>query len=222
MIPGPVEVMDDILEVYNGQPVAHYGPEWARFYLETAQNISNLLGSTGRTYLMPGSGSLGLDALVGTFCYGKKCLVLQNGIFGERLFNIASMYSSEVDLLKFPLNTTVDAGDVKRALKKKHYDAVFMTHVETSTGILNPAREVGLAVYEQGLMFFLDAVSSAGVEEINMDQWGISAAATASQKGLKCPPGLGIVTVSENLLKSLKKINKSGWYSNLGVCNDYY
>jgi len=222
MIPGPVEVMDDILEVYNGQPVAHYGTEWASFYIQTAQNVSELFGSKGRTYLMPGSGSLGLDSLSGTFCSGKRCLVLHNGMFGERLFNIASMYGSDIDVLKFPLNKPVDADDVRRTLKKRRYDAVFMTHVETSTGILNPAQEVCLVVFEQGLMFFLDAVSSAGVEEIKMDGWGISAVATASQKGLECPPGLGIVTVSENLLKSLRNIQKTGWYSNLGVWNDYY
>lgn len=222
MIPGPVEIPDDILQAAGTQPVAHYGPEWTDFYLKTAASVSRLLGTKGRTFIIPGSGSVGLDAVATSFCTDKRCLVLNNGQFGGRLYDIVSRHTADADLLKFPLNTPIDTSVLKKRLAKKRYDAVFMTHVETSTGILNPVEEVSRLVKENGAIFLLDAISSAGIEKLEMDGWSVDAVITASQKGLECPPGLALVTVQEELLKGLKTASIPSWYTNLGVWCEYY
>jgi len=222
MIPGPVEISEDILEAFQGQPVAHYGPEWAELYLETAENFSGIIGSDGRTFLIPGSGSLGLDTAAATFCRSRKCLVLQNGMFGERLYSIVSTHTSDVKTLQFPLNAPIDPSTVKKTLESEKYDILLMTQVETSTGVLNPVEDIGKITGELDIMFILDAISSAGIEELKMDQWGIDIVITASQKGLECPPGLGIVTVKTPLLDDLKKNPASTWYTDLRVWCEYY
>lgn len=222
MIPGPIEIPDDILESVSAQPVAHYGPEWTEFYLQTAESVSRLLGTRGRTFIMPGSGSLGLDAVASSFCNGRRCLILHNGQFGGRLFDIVSRYTADADLLTFPLNTPIDPAMLEERLTRRRYDAVFMTHVETSTGVLNPVEEACALVKKHGSLFMLDAISSAGIEKLEMDGWSVDVVVTASQKGLECPPGLALVTVREELLGSLQAASIPSWYTNLGVWCEYY
>ena len=96
MIPGPVQIAPDILEAFNGQTAAHYGPEWTEIYLSTEKMFSKLVNSDGRTFLMPGSGSLGLDTVATTFCRGKKCLILNNGMFGNRLYEIVGRQAGAI------------------------------------------------------------------------------------------------------------------------------
>lgn len=222
MIPGPVEISDDVLEAFQGHPVAHYGPEWTEVYLETAKGVSRTLGSKGRTFLMPGSGSVGLDTAAATFCASKRCLVLNGGMFGQRLYNIVSAHASDVKDLNFPLNTSVDPDAVENALKDEKYDIVLMTQVETSTGILNPVEKIAKIVKKHGALFVLDSISSAVIEKLEMDNWGIDVNVTASQKGFECPAGLGIVTVKQVLLDALKDSPAKTWYTDLRVWCDYY
>jgi aspartate aminotransferase-like enzyme len=222
MIPGPVEIPEDILEHISAQPVAHYGPEWARFYLETAESVSRLLSTKGRTFIMPGSGSLGLDTVGASFCREKRCLVLHNGQFGQRLYDIISKYTSHLHVLTFPLQAPVDPDVLKRSLQRERYDVILMTHVETSTGILNPAEEVGKIAQDHGLLLILDAISSVGIERLEMDDWSIGVTVTASQKGLECPPGLALVTVQSDLMERAGETAPNSWYTNLATWIEYY
>jgi aspartate aminotransferase-like enzyme len=222
MIPGPVEISDEILDAYQGQPVAHYGPEWTKEYLDIIKRVSKILGSKGMTFLMPGSGSVCLDTAANTFCTSKSCLVINNGMFGDRLYNIVSTHTKEVDILKFPLNEPADPDLVKRTLKEKKYDAVFMTHVETSTSVLNPVEEIAKIVKDHGALFILDAISGAVIEKLEMDKWGIDITVTACQKGFECPSGLGIITVRSDLLDGLGDTPATTWYTDLRVWCDFY
>jgi aspartate aminotransferase-like enzyme len=222
MIPGPVEIPDEIFEASQGQPVAHYGPEWTKQYLDTAAAFSRIIGSSGMTFIMPGSGSLGLDTVGATFCSGKRCLVLHNGMFGERLRQIASRHAEEVQVLEFDLHGPVDPARVKEAVHRRNYDAVLMTHVETSTGILNPVYEVGEVLRGQDGLFILDAISSAGVEKLEMDAWSVDVTVTASQKGLECPAGLALVTAGKDHLERRRGETCRTWYTNLLTWLEYH
>jgi len=222
MIPGPVEVPDEILSAYWEHPVAHYGPDWTKRYLDTSDRMSDILGCRGKSFLMPGSGSLGNDAAAAAFSSGRKCLVIDNGMFGQRLCDIVSRYTRDVEILRFPLGSPADPDAIRKAVKKTGARSVFMTHVETSTGVINPVQEVGQALKDTETLFLLDAVSSAGIEPLEMDSWGIQVAVTASQKGLECPAGLGIVTVSEELLPLLDHMRGHSWYADLGLWWEFY
>lgn len=222
MIPGPVQIAPDILEVFNGQTAAHYGPEWTEIYLSTEKMFSKLVGSDGRTFLMPGSGSLGLDTVATTFCRGKKCLILNNGMFGNRLYEIVGRQAGTIKDLQFPLNRPVDPGKIREELSKNSYDILFVPHAETSTGILNPIQEIAAAAGEYGVKFFVDAVASAGIEKIDMCNWGIDVVVTGSQKGMEAPPGLGIVTITQKMLDYLDTLPENGWYTSLKLWCEYY
>lgn len=124
---------------------------------------------------MAGPGTAGLDAAMGSLLRtGEKVLILSNGFFGSRLVSIARSYGLEVLLLEFPAGQPVDP-DVVRARLDAERDlrAVAMVHHETSTGVLNPLREVTALAHEWGLPIIVDAIASVGGVPIPVDEWGL-------------------------------------------------
>ena len=169
------------------------------------QKLSGILGSkTPWSFLMPGSGATALEATAATFCNSRNCLIINNGFFGDRLYIVASRYSQNVDQVLFETGQIIDLETIENQLKKKQYDLIWMVHVDTSIGVLNPIKEVASLAKKYNCEFFIDAVASSAMEEIRMDEWGIDGIANASQKGFSCPPGLGMVTLSEKLVKNMK------------------
>ena len=224
MIPGPVESPDEIIEAYNGQTVAHYGKDFRDLYLNTTERLSRILRSKDQwSFLIPGSGTSGLETIGATFCNSRKVLIINNGHFGDRLFDVSSKYASIVDQVLFKSGEIIDLEIVENQLKKKKYDLVWMVHVDTSVGILNPLKEAAALAKKYDCEFFTDAIASAPAEEIKMDEWGIDGIVTASQKAFACPAGLGMVTLNEKLVKNIKSYPASkSWYSDLKVWVDYY
>jgi aspartate aminotransferase-like enzyme len=222
MIPGPVEISEDVLAAYNGQTVAHYGADWAKLYLDTEQRVCRLFGCDGRSFLMPGSGSLGLDTMATTFCADKKCLVLGNGMFGDRLKSVVETHTGDLEFIRFPLDQPVDVETVEKKIKAEKFDVVCTVQVETSTGLLNPVQELARVVKQEGCLFVVDAISSAAIELLDMDGWGIDVIVTASQKGFETPPGLGIVAVRKHLINHIENKQAKSWYTDLRIWCDYY
>ncbi len=222
MIPGPVETPDEITEAFNGQTIAHYGKEFRDLYIDTIQGLSRVMGSKGWSFLLPGSGSTALEAIGANFCNSKKCLILNNGHFGDRIHDIASRYTSRVEQLIFEKGKSYDLGVVEGYLKAGKYDLVWMVHVDTSIGILNPLREVAEICNKYNTKIFVDAIASSGVEQIKMDEWGIDGIANATQKGFSCPAGFGLLTLGEDLIGQIDPSKSDTWCLNLGVWVEYY
>jgi alanine-glyoxylate transaminase/serine-glyoxylate transaminase/serine-pyruvate transaminase len=222
MIPGPVEVAPEVLAAMAEPLEAHYGKEWTAFYKETTGLLQKIFLTTGDIFLLPGSGSAGLDAVFGSALFPDgKVLIPQNGFFGERLEEIARSYTPDVHTVKFPLGQSIDLAAVESNIKGGNFDAVACVHCETSTGVLNPIQELGGLCRSYGVMFIVDAVSSLGVEPLEMDAWGIDLCVSASQKGLESPPGLTLVAVGAKGWEKVEQVNSPGWYLNLKVWKEY-
>jgi len=223
MIPGPVESPDEVIDAFNGQTIAHYGDEFRNLYIETADRLSGILGSKGLSFLMPGSGTTALEGIGATFCNSKNCLIINNGSFGDRIYAISTRYSANTDQVFFKRGEPFDLEKIESQIKSKKYDLLWMVHVDTSVGILNPIKEVATIAKEQGCLVFVDAIASSGIEELYMDKWHIDGVASASQKGFECPAGLGMVTLSEELVKDLGNLPPSkSWYSDLRTWFEFY
>ena len=222
MIPGPVEVSPEVLEEMSRPLVAHYGGEWTAFYNETLELLRQVFGTCGEIVLFPGSGSAGLDASFGSTLFPDgKVLIVQNGFFGERLEEIARTYTASVRTVKFPLGRPVELALIEDELKQGAFDLVAAVHCETSTGILNPIKEIGELCKQYDTLFMVDAVSSLAIEPLAMDKWGIAICVSASQKGLESPPGLGIIAVGAKGWKRIEQVCSPGWYLNLKVWREY-
>ena len=219
MIPGPVEVPDDVLAEMSRPVVAHYGAEWVKIYNETEDCLKTVFRTKNDLFLIVGSGSAALDAGVNSILErGEQAILGINGFFGERLREIALSYGVSVIPVEAAWGEPITPEMVEEAVKKNpQAKAVIMVHNETSTGVVNPIEEIGEIAVPHGLVLIVDAVTSAGGMQFDMDGWGVDIAVTASQKCLGAPPGLAVVAVSPKAWKTMEQRANPpwGWYLNL-------
>jgi alanine-glyoxylate transaminase / serine-glyoxylate transaminase / serine-pyruvate transaminase len=224
MIPGPVEVSPTVLGKLAEPVHAHYGAEWTAIHNETLGLVRQVMGtSSNKVFLMPGSGNSGNEAgLGGMLREGEKAIVGMSGMFGNRLAEIARSYGAEVIDVKADPGTPLYADAFAQALKR-HPDAslVAVVHLETSTGVLNPVRNIAEVCHAAGVPILIDAVSSLAGTELPVDEWGIDVCASATQKCLSTPPGLAVVSVAEKAWPRIERPGTRGWYYNLNVWQHY-
>ena len=225
LIPGPVDLDDEVLDALGSPPTPHYGPAWVSLYNETLEGLRLIFGTTGDIYPLVGSGSAGLDAAIGScLASGSRLAVIRNGFFGERLGEIAAAYGIDLLPIDFPWGKAAEPEVVYAALQEMGpVDALAVVHTETSTGILNPLREIAAVAGEFKLPIIVDAVSSLGGAEVRMDDWGIAICVAASQKALAGPTGLALVAVSKQgwAYMDAHAATGHGWYLNLRTWRHY-
>lgn len=225
MIPGPVEVEQDVLDAMGSPVQPHYGPAWRDIYNETVETLKTIFGTRGSVFILIGSGSTGIDSCLGSLvATGGKIVVGANGFFGQRLVDVAEGYGLKVVPVTAEWGQPLRVEDFEETLKN-HADAsaVAVVHVETSTTIVNPIREIGRVARQHNIPFMVDAVSSLGGLPMRMDEWDIDLCASASQKCLGAPPGLSPVAVGPRGWEAIDRApNKGhGWYLNLRIWREY-
>jgi alanine-glyoxylate transaminase/serine-glyoxylate transaminase/serine-pyruvate transaminase len=211
MIPGPIDVPDDLLQSMGQPIIAHYGPDWVPIYQETISLLRYAFCTPDWVLMIPGSGTTGLDASVGSLlARGDKVLVLSNGSFGERLVAIARAYQLKVHVLASSSVRPTPIDQVQQKLGEGGFQAVLMVHHETSSGVLNPIREVADLCRRFDVPSVVDAVSSLGIVELDTHGWGIDLCVSASQKGLEAPPGLALVAISDRAWQIMRNKAPTG------------
>jgi alanine-glyoxylate transaminase/serine-glyoxylate transaminase/serine-pyruvate transaminase len=225
MIPGPVDVEDDVLEAFTHPVLPHYGPRWLEIYHEAIGLLKQVFGTQNDLFLMCGPGSLGLDAALGSLMRtGEKVLVASNGFFGSRFGIIAQSYGLEVVPVQAPQGEPIDPDAIReRLVAHPDIQALAFVHLETSCGVLNPAQEIAAVANEFDVPVIVDAVSSLGGVPLPVDEWGIDVCVSVVNKCLACPPGLAPVSVSARAWEQIERKGgrAHGWYLNLRVWKDY-
>lgn len=204
MTPGPTPVPHFVLAAQAEPLVYHRGPGYAALLDEVIEGVRWLIETKDEVIVMTSSGTGGLEsAVVNLTSPGDKVLVVSVGYFGERFKTICERFGCDVDFLGYEWGQVARAEDVVERLDADpSIKAVFMQHSETSTGVVNDVEPVARAVSERGRLFVLDAVSSAGAIDIQMDEWGIDACVGGSQKALGATPGIAFVGVSKKAWKA--------------------
>ncbi|MEM1868332.1 MAG: alanine--glyoxylate aminotransferase family protein, partial [Thermosphaera sp.] len=147
---------------------------------------------------------------------GGKVLVTIIGEFGNRYREAVERNGRKPVILEKPLGKPVLPEELDEALKKNpDVEAVTITYNETSTGVLNPLRELAKVAKERGKMVFVDAVSAMGAADIKVDAWEIDLVFSSSQKAFGVPPGLAMAAVSEGVFEKAKAIPDRGLYFDL-------
>jgi aspartate aminotransferase-like enzyme len=146
------------------------------------------------------SGTGGLESLVvNTLSPGERLLVASTGNFGERMIKIARAFGVDVSAVEVDPGRAVDAQLLADRLKAEpETQTVFITHNETSTGVLNPLEHLARAVRETRpeALLLVDGISSVGSVPVRPEDWGCDVIVAGSQKGWMVPPGLAFVSVS--------------------------
>ena len=153
--------------------------------------------------LMQGSGTFGLEAVVSsTVPPDGKLLVIINGAYGKRLAKIASVLRIDTVTLEYPENTTPDPGEIENAIKTdSKITNVTVVHCETTTGIINPIREIGEIVAKSGGKYFVDAMSSFGAVPIDLAECNIDYLVSSANKCIEGVPGFSFVLCKLSSLK---------------------
>jgi aspartate aminotransferase-like enzyme len=135
-------------------------------------------------------------ALVNVLAPGERVLVVIHGQFGERFASIAEAMGAEVDRLEVEWGYAPDPAAIEARLREREYRALVVVHNESSTGVAAPLAEIGAMLRGRRELLLVDSVSGLGGMDMRMDDWGVDVLASASQKCLMCPPGLGIAAIS--------------------------
>lgn len=223
-IPGPVDVDPEISAEMGAPLMAHYGPEWVRLHNETLELLKRVWRTErGTAFLMPGPGTVGLEAAVASLSgEDRRFLVLTNGFFGERWVRLVQAYGAPVSVLEGEWGRALAPEAVEQALKRdRTIRVVIMVHGETSTGVLNPLKEIGLICRKFETVLVIDAVATLGGTELAFDDWGIGIGVSATQKSLGCPPGLAPIAVSPEAWALIERGRVPGWYINLRTWKEF-
>ncbi len=218
MIVGPGELHDEDLAVLGKQVIAHYGDTWVEAHNDAVRALARLLGAPEDPYVIPGSGTACLDAaLMNLFEPGERIVVAGTGFFGVRLAEVATAVGLDVVEVPVAVGEPADARAIADAVASTGAAGVAMTHVETSTGVRHPIAAVGRAVHESGALLVVDGIASIGGETFDLEDMGVDALVTSTQKGLETPPGLGIVALGPAARRRLESRRTAvrSWYLDL-------
>jgi len=219
MIPGPIEVEDEVLAALGAPVMAHYGEEWVPIYHETMNLLRQVFITTGKIFMLPGSGSLGADSAVGsTFAPGEKVLVGINGFFGMRWREILEANGAIPVVIDTPLDQALDPAQFDQILSDDpSIVSVIAVHLETSTAILNPIRELAAVAHAHNALFMVDAISSLAGTPLPMDEWGIDVCVSAPQKGLGSVAGLALIAANDRAWNKISNLpeNPRSWFLDL-------
>jgi len=201
MLPGPVKIHPRILRAMSKPAVAHRSPEFTEVIRETNDLLKYLFDSDNDVALVSGSGTAGLDMAISNL-FGKddKVLNIDNGKFGERLGDISEMHSNSVRL-DYPWGKPPNLDDVAAELEKGGFKGISLCHNETSTGLTNPAGEIGKLAKKHDVLYVMDGITSIGGLEVRLDEWNVDVAIMGSQKCLGAPAGLSALSVSERAVE---------------------
>jgi aspartate aminotransferase-like enzyme len=198
MTPGPTPAPPEVLAAI-GRPVIHHrGPDYRQLYADTLGRLREVFRTEREVLLFGGSGSGAMESAVANLCSpGDRVLVVSSGYFGERWAAIARAYGADLDHLRYAWGEIPSVEDVAARLREREAAAVFLTHSETSTGVVIDPQPFAAAAREAGALSVIDAVSSLGAVPLETDAWGLDVVASGAQKALMTPPGLAMVAPSE-------------------------
>lgn len=156
MIPGPTEVYPEALAAMAQPILPHYGSEFVSLYLETCEGLKKIFETTGEVVLLVGPGTSAMEASATTIIEeGDKVVNIRNGFFGDRFHEVITAVGG------IPVDVTAEPGKIvdpeairKRIRREKDIKAIFLVHNETSTGVVNPAPQVGEVAQEHDLICY--------------------------------------------------------------------
>ncbi|MHC4332102.1 MAG: pyridoxal-phosphate-dependent aminotransferase family protein, partial [Planctomycetota bacterium] len=224
--PGPSDVDPRVLEALSRPTIGHLDPA----FLEVLNEVRELLQYTFQTknemtFAVSGTGSAGMETCVVNLVEpGDSMLVCINGVFGKRMTDVAERCGADTSTVEIDWGKAFDPGQIADTLKKKPAKVVGIVHAETSTGVCQPLEEISRIVHDSGALLLVDAVTSLGGMNVDVDGLKIDACYSGTQKCLSCPPGLAPVTFNDAALSVIenRKTKVRSWYLDVSMIRKYW
>ncbi len=227
MGPGPSAVPQTVYDALASPTLGHLDPDFIGLMDEIKSMLGDLFQAEGGMSLpMSGTGSAGMEAtFVNLIEPGDRVLILKNGVFGNRMEDVATRLRAEVESLDYPWGKPVSIQDLREKLATAPpYKLVAAVHAETSTGVANPIEEIAEIMRGNDALFLVDCVTSLGGMNVDVAGWGIDAAYSGTQKCLSCPPGLSPVYFSERAIDAIRsrQTKVPSWYLDVTMLLNYW
>ncbi|MGD0167615.1 MAG: alanine--glyoxylate aminotransferase family protein [Gaiellaceae bacterium] len=198
MTPGPTPVPPEVLLAMAEPIIHHRGADFRRAFVQCGERLKEVYKTRNDVIMFAASGTGGMDSAVSNInAPGDRVVVHSAGNFGERWAKIAATYGLEVTHIKEEWGATPDPAKLAAELEKAPAKAVYLTHTETSTGVVADIEKLAAVAKEHGALVVVDAISSLGAIPLETDAWGLDVVVAGSQKALMLPPGLAAVSISD-------------------------
>jgi len=215
--PGPAPVPPEVL-LEMARPIIHHRtPEFSAALDQARKRMQPLMGTRQEVILLAASGSGAMEAAVTNLLRpGEHAIFVDGGKFGERWGRILSAHGMIGHQIKVEWGRAVRPEQIEDALHANpDARAVFLQASETSTCAVHPVPQIAELTRGRDVMLVVDGITSVGVFEQKMDDWGIDALVTGSQKALMLPPGLAMVALSDRALARAKEVKTPRFYFDL-------
>ena len=220
MIPGPVSFDPAVLRALSAPSKSHVSPEFIATFGKVMKQLRGVcLAPSAQPLVIAGSGTLAMEIAAANLVEaGEHALVVNTGYFSDRMATVLERHGAQVTHLRAPLGEAPSAEQLRDALKERTPKVVTITHVDTSTGVRAPVRELLEVLRDTGVLSIVDGVCATAGEEFRQDDWGADVYLTASQKAIGVPPGLALLTVSPRALEAWRnrKTPVRSFYADFG------
>jgi aspartate aminotransferase-like enzyme len=212
-IPGPTHVRDEILQAQTAPMLGHRAKEYADLQAQVTRKLQEMLYTDQRVYLFASSSTGVMEGSIRQASH-KKILNTVCGAFSKRWHQITQANGVACEKLEVPMGQAITPELVDEALGKDDYDAITVVLNETSTGIMNPVREIAALIHAKypETLILVDAVSGMAGVKIEFDAWGLDVCLAGVQKCFALPPGLTVCAVSDRARERGKTVPNRGYY----------
>ena len=224
LTPGPTNIPQDLLDVMGKDIIHHRTPEFRDKMKDINENLKLAFKTKSDVYTMTSSGTGAMEAaVVNFFSTGDKVIVLNTGYFGERFKKIAKIYGLDVLELEYNFGEAYKIKDVQELLANNdNIKGIFVTHSETSTGVLNDVESLGKITNGTDMLLVVDTISGLVANPFDFDGWNIDVAVAGSQKAFLIPPGLSFIAMSEKAEKAYTNSNLPKYYFDIKQYKKYF
>jgi alanine-glyoxylate transaminase / serine-glyoxylate transaminase / serine-pyruvate transaminase len=224
--PGPSDAHPRVLTAMATPLLGHLDPQFITIMNETQQLLRDTYRTANRlTFPISATGMAGMETcFVNLVEPGDKVVVCTNGFFGQRMVEIAGRCGAQVTALERPWGDVFSLDQIREVLQKVRPKVLSIVHAETSTGAWQPIEGLGGLCRDFDTLLVLDTVTSVGCVPVSLDEWGVDAVYSCSQKGLSCPPGLSPVSFGPRAIEAInkRKTKVQSWYLDLSIIQKYW
>lgn len=226
MGPGPSDAHPRVLRAMATPLIGHLDPEFVVIMDEVKAMLKTVFRTQNDlTFAMSAPASAAMEAcLVNLLEPGDDALICVNGVFGNRMADIVGRCGAKLHRVDVPWGEPVSPEVVAEALNKCQPKIVAVVHAETSTGARTPLEAIGKLAHQAGALFVVDAVTSLAGIDVRVDDWGIDAIYSGTQKCLSGPPGLAPVSFSARAVEALDRrtTKVQSWFLDLTMIRNYW
>jgi alanine-glyoxylate transaminase/serine-glyoxylate transaminase/serine-pyruvate transaminase len=226
MGPGPSDVHPRVLRAMATPLVGHLDPEFLSLMNETQELLRYVFQTQNPlTFAVSGTGSAGMETCVVNLIEpGDRMIVCVNGVFGQRMVDVARRAGAEVTVLERPWGDVFPLDQIREALRQVRPKVLGIVHAETSTGACQPMDGLGALCHEFDTLLLVDTVTSLGGIPVEVDRWQADAVYSGTQKCLSAPPGLAPVTFSPRAVEVIHRRRQpvQSWYLDVTMVERYW